>query len=538
MDFSSLNFSSIAVVVVFFILQFCVCVYTQIRLHGFRSFFRKKADYALSIERIDETVYPQIDLVGQEKSDLNFLIAEINNYLFKTKGTSDYEFIRNKVERKLKMCYDQSTVYLVFPTYFGLLGTFLGVFMGIYMFLQGMDEAGNISDESIKNLLNGVLVSMFTSFVGLLLSTFNNGVAGAARKQIDDDKNAFYDFIQTEVTKTANASLVAAISNLHDTVDRFEPAFTKVIEGFKSAFEECTKAFGDDFKENVQAVTKAVKVMGQNMDKINQNVELHQKLLSTIKSQDMVRGMDKYIEAANHFVGITKSLNKFEEARRMMLAAAQEAIEVQNTYNESLKIPMEVAIRINQILERIKDFENNLKQMGEALVKRDILGNDIVNTLQAQINAIKVKSKIADSFLELADGKLEDLYKEQTAAISNLNNRYQLAIESHIVNFGNMLDKQTAELETRHNEFMKAVEDRFSVEDVCQEFIKLRKLDAIDKRLSNIAASSVTSQQMQESIGELRNQLDALKEAVTLELAAINKNTKENKGGITLFGRG
>ena len=106
------------------------------------------------------------------------------------------------------------------------------------------------------------------------------------------------------------------------------------------------------------------------------------------------------------------------------------------------------------------------------------------------------------------------------------------------INFDNMLDKQTAELETRHNEFLKAVEDRFSVEDVCQEFIKLRKLDAIDKRLSNIAASSVTSQQIQESIGELRNQIDALKEAVTLELVAINKNTKENKGGITLFGRG
>ena len=101
-----------------------------------------------------------------------------------------------------------------------------------------------------------------------------------------------------------------------------------------------------------------------------------------------------------------------------------------------------------------------------------------------------------------------------------------------------MLDKQTAELETRHNEFLKAVEDRFSIEDVCQEFIKLRKLDAIDKRLSNIAASSVTSQQIQESIGELRNQIDALKEASTLELAAIHTNTKENKGSITLFGRG
>ena len=523
--------------VLFLIVQMCYFISTIKARNVFENFFSKTSAYSVTLKGDERDTYPQIEPVGKPKSDLNNLIEEINIYLYKTKGTSDYEFIRNKVERKLNMRYDQSTVHLSFPTYLGLMGTFAGVFMGILMFLVGFD-AGNISDDSIKNLLVGVLVSMSTSLVGLLLTTINNGKAGSARKKIEDDKNEFYDFIQTEVTKTASASLVSAISKLHDTVDKFEPAFTTVIDGFKSAFKECTDAFGQDFKEKVAAVTSAVGVMGENMDKINENINLQQKVLDTLKSGEFVRGMDKYIEAANHFVGITKSLNKFEEARRMMLAAAQEAIEVQNTYNESLKIPMEVAIRINQILERIKDFENNLKQMGEALVKRDILGNDIVNTLQAQINAIKVKSKIADSFLELADGKLEDLYKEQTAVISNLNNRYQLAIERHIVNFDNMLDKQTAELETRHNEFLKAVEDRFSVEDVCQEFIKLRKLDAIDKRLSNIAASSVTSQQIQESIGELRNQIDALKEAVTLELAAINKNTKENKGGITLFGRG
>lgn len=80
------------------------------------------------------------------------------------------------------------------------------------------------------------------------------------------------------------------------------------------------KAFGDSFEQNVTAVANAVEVMGKNMDKINENISLQKQLLSTLKSDEIVKGLDKYIEASNHFVSITKSLNKFEEARRMLLA--------------------------------------------------------------------------------------------------------------------------------------------------------------------------------------------------------------------------
>ena len=117
---------------------------------------------------------------------MNELIKEINVYLFKTKGTSDYQFIQNKVERKINLRYDQSTVYQSFPTYIGLMGTFLGVFIGILMFLVGYDGV-NFGDESIKNLLTGVLISMSTSLSGLILTTYNNAKAGTARKKVEDE---------------------------------------------------------------------------------------------------------------------------------------------------------------------------------------------------------------------------------------------------------------------------------------------------------------------------------------------------------------
>ena len=178
----------------------------------FRNFFEKNSDYETYQEEIGGEQITQLKQVGNDESDLNELIAEINHYVAKTKGTTDFAVIQNKVERKLNMRYDQSVAKLAFPTYLGLMGTFLGVFIGIFMFLQGFDGAGDVSDESIKNLLTGVLVSMSTSLVGLLLTTINNAKSGEARKNIEEDKNEFYDFVQTELMPSLDVSMVLAIT--------------------------------------------------------------------------------------------------------------------------------------------------------------------------------------------------------------------------------------------------------------------------------------------------------------------------------------
>lgn len=499
----------------------------------FEGFFSKKEAYKVQIIDNAGDPYPQIVNVGHPGSDLESLIKEINNYLFKTKGTSDYEFIRNKVERKLNMRYDQSTVHLAFPTYLGLMGTFFGVFIGITAFIFGFDNASGVTDNSIRNLLTGVLVSMLTSLCGLFLTTRNNHFAGEARKKIEDDKNEFYDFIQTEVTKTASASLVSAIGKLHDTVDKFEPAFSTVIDGFKEAFADCTSAFGNDFKRNVDVLTSAVKVMGKNMDKINENIELQKKLIASLKSRELIRGLDKYIDAANHFVCITMSLDKFEEARRMMLAAAQEAIALQNKYNEDLKVPREIAIRVNQILDRIKDFEQNVNEAGQALTRRDILGNDVVEAIHDQIKGISKKGKIADKYLEMADGKLTDLYTEQVKVITEMNQRYKEAIEGHIKGFEYMLAAQTSELEKRHNEFIQAIEAKFNVEDVRQEFSNLRKLNDIETKLSQIASTASGNKDLTESVKAVRSSVQEVKKAIDTKQVEV---VVKQKGGF--FGWG
>ena len=117
----------------------------------FTNFFSKNEEYGTYETEVNGEAISQLKQVGAEGSDLNTLIAEINHYVAKTKGTTDFAVIQNKVERKLNMRYDQSVAKLAFPTYLGLMGTFTGVFLGISMFIGGFDGAGDITDESIKN---------------------------------------------------------------------------------------------------------------------------------------------------------------------------------------------------------------------------------------------------------------------------------------------------------------------------------------------------------------------------------------------------
>lgn len=479
----------------------------------FNDFFKRKDDVVYTTEQafVGEENFTILREVGLPKSDLNELIGEINKYVCKSRGTTDFSVIQNKVERKLNMRYDQSTTHLSFPTYLGLMGTFSGLFIGILTFLLGFDSTDSITDDSISNLLIGVLVSMSTSFVGLFLTTRNTAMAGNARKKIEDDKNEFYDFVQTELMPTLNVSLVVAIDKLHATVDNFEPSFNRVIDRFQTTFDNCTKAFGTNFEKNVSAVANAVNVMGRNMDKINENISLQEKLISTMKTDQLVHGLEKYVEAANHFVSITQSLNKFEEARRMMLAAAQESIRIQNAYSESLKIPENVAVKISQILDRVKNFEDSLNKLGDKLNAREILGNDVVKLIGDQVNAIAKKAKIADAYYQKSDGKLEDLFKEQTQLIGKMTTRYREAIEDHMESFDKMMAGQTNQIQKRNEEFMEAIDAHLSIEDIRKEFSNLAKLSAIDSKLQELSNESLTSQKLHGEIESVRRELASIK---------------------------
>ena len=493
-------------------------------------FFSKKEAYS-TYESYDNdsdgnytTKSVKIKEVADDDAELKNLINDINAYISKSKGTVAFSIIQNKTERRITMLYEIATSKLSFPTHIGLMGTFAGVFLGLLMFLGGTIYSGGITDSNIQSLISGVLVSMITSCVGIFLLIRSHQKASEATNQIDRDKNDFYEWVQNELMPSVDVSMVEAIGKLHETIDNFEPTFSGVIAQFKDAFKNVTGAFGTEFRQSVNVVADAVETMGRNMDKVNANIELQSNLLETIKSNQLVKGMDAFVDASKRFSEITGSLNQFERARRIMLLAAQETINIQKSFNESLQIPKQVAAEINVILDRITKFENNINGLGANIAQTQMVGNALVEQIKENINAIRSKQKISESYAEAAKDKLENYFKMQKKEMSGIAQKYNEALESYLSDYEAMLKERRKELESRYREFTEAIDRKLSLDDIRSDFAALKKINDIYGKLEQISANHIDADKLIKAL-----------EGIRAELNSINSTQEKEKDGKTIW---
>lgn len=498
----------------------------------FKRFFSKTGDYRSSVvayvdaETGKTTNSIVIGNVAAAESELKNLILDINSYIKKSKGTVAFSIIQNKAERRISMLYEIATSKMSFPTQIGLMGTFFGVFVGLLEFLIGTRCGDGITDSSIQSLICGVLVSMATSFCGIAMLIKSHSKACEASNQIDKDKNEFYEWVQNELMPSVDMSMVEAIGKLHETIDQFEPSFSGVISEFKTAFRDVTGAFGTDFRESVKVVSSAVKRMGENMDKVNRNIKLQDDLLDTIRSRELIKGMDAFVEASHKFSEITGSLDQFERARRLMLIAAQETINIQKSFNESLDVPKKVAAEINMILNRITTFEENINKLGTELSGMQTFADSVVKQIQGNINAINAKHGIAKDFIAVADEDLEKYFDEHKQKLGLIAKHYNEALESYLADYEAMLVERKEELEQRKREFTDAIDQKLSIEDIRSEFTALKKLNTIAEKVDQLAHNSVTGDNLNKALEGIRLELDAM----------IVAQEKQSKGFISSFG--
>ena len=526
------NYIAVLIAIGFICWQYRVCSGNFKSLDILRRFFSKKEAYA-TLERISDDITSKqkntivLKDVSEPDAELHNLIRDINEYIEKSKGTVAFSIIQNKTERRISMLYEIATSKLSFPTQIGLMGTFLGVFLGLFMFLIGTTKYGQITDDAINSLIFGVLVSMATSCLGIFLLIKSHSKSSKITNQIDRDKNEFYEWVQNELMPSVDVSMVEAIGKLHETIGQFEPTFSGVINKFKDAFRDVTGAFGDDFRLSVQIVKESVDQMGDNIDKINHNIDLQTELLGTIRSKELITGMDAFVEASKKFGEITGSLDQFERARRLMLIAAQEAINIQRDYNESLQIPKQVAADINSILNRIANFEKNIEGLGANIAQTQLVGSKLVEQIRENIVAIQDKQKVAEYMAEITNEKLDNFFNEQKDVLSKISVRYNTALSNYLNDYEQMLVNLKKEYEERKQEFVVAIDKKLSIDDIKNEFTNLRKLGVIVDKLDKLCNAGVKPER-------LSHELNSIKD----ELIALNEKQSKVNTGFTLIGGG
>lgn len=503
-------------IIFFAALQLWAFIPTLRKLDKFKGFFSNSENWNVEEKESGYAIH-----VENSSEDLTELVGEINEYLEKNEGTTDFGIIKDKVENRLEALHEDAVSKVSFPTYLGLMGTFFGVWIGLQSFKIGVDKAG-VSDEIVSALIGGVIVSMVTSLIGLVLMMWGNAKAGDVLKKVEGDKNKFFDFIQVRLMPVLGTSMVSALNKLHRTINTFEPAFKGVIGEFKDAFSECTETLRGTFGEKVQLLTSAVETMGKNMSLINENVKMQEQLLKTMQQRETLKTLESFVVAADKFDAVTTSIAKLSEVKEDLADSSVKLVEAQTKFIGQMSVPERVFEKINAILNRIVTFEESLNALGESISQTQLLGNSQMNLIQEQITAIQKKTDLAISYQELADDELKAVYETQKNAIKQLNEKYCAAIDTHGDDFALAMNefKQAYEkivkecmdaVEAKRDEYIAEIRKSLDLEAKNQHLAQLAKMPELLALLSNIQSSVKVQPEVSGKITTVSNQIDGVK---------------------------
>ena len=469
---------------------------THIKLNELSRFFPSK-----KWETSGDEEHLTLIAVPEESKNAQELVSEINDYITKTNGAVEYAVIKDKTERRIDSLYEFATSKISFPTHLGLMGTFFGVYIGLKCFNAGLGQGdGGITDQMIKELIGGIIVSMMTSLIGLVLMTISNIHASSVQKKVDAQRDEFFEFLQMSVIPTLGTNVSSSLNRLRSTIGNFEPSFRAVIEEFKTAFRDCTDMFKGTFAENAEVLTKSVAEMGSNMTLINENIQKQDQLLATLRQREMVVTLDKFVSAADSFDSVTTSIQKLEEAKERIIASTNTLAEKQESYNQSLEIPTRLLQQVNAILDRVTTFEKSINALGVNIEQTQLLGNTQINAIEEQLNALKTKHNLVYRYQDTAVEELEKIYKEQSKAVMDLSDAFKRVvaqnkddIETAMGDFKKAYDEVVRTCKTgvqqKLDEFIEALNKTLDVEDANRKLSNLDRLQALEVSLGDIKAA-------------------------------------------------
>lgn len=494
--FQFLDTYPLVTVAAFAAIQFRFFFSTYKKLNDLSHFFPSK-----KWETSGDEEHLTLIAVPEESKNAQVLVSEINDYITKTNGAVEYAVIKDKTERRIDSLYEFATSKISFPTHLGLMGTFFGVYIGLECFNAGLGQGdGGITDQMIKELIGGIIVSMLTSLLGLVLMTISNIHASNVQKEVDAQRDEFFEFLQMSVIPTLGTNVSSSLNRLRSTIGNFEPSFRAVIEEFKTAFRDCTDMFKGTFAENAEVLTKSVAEMGSNMTLINENIQKQDQLLATLRQREMVVTLDKFVSAANSFDAVTTSIQKLEEAKERIIASTNTLAEKQESYNQSLEIPTRLLQQVNAILERVTTFEKSINALGVNIEQTQLLGNTQINAIEEQLNALKTKHNLVYRYQDTEVEELEKIYKEQSEAVMALSDAFKRVvaqnkddIETAMGDFKKVYDEVVRTCKTgvqqKLDEFIEALNKTLDVEDANRKLSNLDRLQALEASLGDIKAA-------------------------------------------------
>jgi hypothetical protein len=415
----------------------------------------------LQKERFENDNRIFIELINK-KQDGNYvtdkIIYALNTYLIRNRGVaSDFHLIKDVVERNTDAVEEDINQSASLPLYLGLLGTFLGIVIGLIQ-IAGVDFASDPSalNSAISSLLNGVKIAMMASFSGLLFTVIINGFNfKGARSLVEEKKNDFYTFIQTDLLPLLNQNINSTLASLQSNLHKFN-------EEFKGNIGKLSSVMGKNYdtvlaqekildaldKIKITEFAKAnVKVL-QQLDFTTGQFETFNQYLGT--ATELVNKATTFTVSMDEMIKRTNNLHALGEKIVIVFEQNQELAQfLQNHYNaldESHQLITQavnhVGNTLNESLDNLKGFtQERINEVQKITLKElDLLENKYPEKWKKLDNLEKLDKLV---FLETVNKHLTDMKMSTAAQIGSLTQ------EMKDLN-GNILNMQSAFLKNNN----------------------------------------------------------------------------------------
>ncbi|MCX6235955.1 MAG: hypothetical protein NTY07_00120 [Bacteroidia bacterium] len=394
------------------------------------SIFEKNIEY-IEVTLVQTTV--------KSNRVLDKILNSINTYLLRNKGAvSDFNLIKDIVERNCDAEDEQINTLLPIPLYLGLMGTMLGIIVGVgCMAIMGFNSVLVLNAENKSNgievLMGAVGVAMISSFIGLFLTTLASGwFYKGAKGKVEQLKNDFYTFVQTELLPSISNSATNSIITLQNNLLKFNEGFTSNVTRFDSLLTQILSSF-----TNQMSIVQELKEIDiAQLARLNINV-LRELKNSTIEFEKF----NQYIHQVNSLVSNATELNDtlksdLADIENRKYSVQQAFTKVNDSFEKGLIILKESTDeRLKNVqlatLNQQDSFEKYLKNSNIFL--KEITDNDkgVLVDLLNQNNEVLIELK-KQSELRLIIEKIEGTIAEQNKTLSFQNqsfSRFNLAVE-------------------------------------------------------------------------------------------------------------
>ena len=399
----------------------------------------------------DEVEITYIKALDQENNPtlhpiLIQIIDAINAYLLKNKGaTGDFLLIKDTVERYCDAQHEEIEKQLPMPLYMGLMGTMLGIIIGIgYIAIKsGFSAFIEKPSDSIGALMGGVAIAMIASLVGIILTTIGSWSAKKASSKVENDKNQFYTWIQTELLPVLGGT-ENSLMRLQENLLKFNRSFSSNTTKLDKALQKVETSYENQI-ELMQAI--------QQLD-IKKMATANVSVLRELQSYTpQLERFGQYLQNVNDFIGhvntlnesINSQMNRTQLIERMGTFFEQEVKDIEQRKAAISQAVGIVDDRLQQTLHALQDnAEKSMQSMNEALVrKQDIFNKALDEQQEIFKRKIQENSNIFDELkrLETVASAIKEQGKKLDAELVSL---YEL--KNEISMMGTSQNKKMDEL--------------------------------------------------------------------------------------------